>query len=96
VSRPPCERDGHSLATRYEALRQETLGSGPRDHSVHGLALLMRRGMAAWMESAAQEPMRATPASCPPNLMRIPEGVERNLVDIITTMAFATALEAVP
>jgi hypothetical protein len=88
------DRDGHALAARYEALRHDVLGSGVRRHTVHGLALLMRRGMAGWMESVAEEPMRdaATPAAL--SAMRMPEGIERNLVDIVASMAFATALES--
>lgn len=53
----------------------------------------MRKGMAAWMENVAEKSMRdaATPAAT--SAMRMPEGIERNLVDIVASMAFATALE---
>ena len=92
--RPPTsDRDGHTLVARYEALRQDVLGSGVRRHTVHGLALLMRRGMAAWMESVAEEPRRDAATPSAPAAMRMPEGIEGNLVDIVASMAVATALE---
>jgi len=87
--------DGHALAARYEALRQDLVESGGRRYTMRGLALLMRKGVAAWMTSVEEEPVgdAATPAtSC---AMRMPEGIKRNLVDIVTSMALATALEAV-
>jgi len=51
--------------------------------------------MAAWMENVAQEPMRDTATRAVPSANRMPEGIERNLVDIVASMAFATALEGV-
>jgi len=86
--------DGHALAARYEALRQDLVESGGRRYTMRGLALLMRKGVAAWMTSVGEEPGdAAAPAtSC---AMRMPEGIKRNLVDIVTSMALATALEAV-
>jgi hypothetical protein len=56
----------------------------------------MRKGMAAWMESVVEKPMRdavAPPAAS--SAMQMPEGIERNLVDIVAIMAFSTALESV-
>src|SRR5215467_13166656 len=50
--------DGHVLAERYEALREEAVGSGMRCDGVCGLALLMRNGMAAWMRSVGEERVR--------------------------------------
>jgi hypothetical protein len=87
--------DGHVLAARYEALRQNAMASGSCLHTVRGLALLMRQGMAAWMTSAREEPLRiaaiavASPAS---PATRLPDGIERTLVDIVATMALATTL----
>jgi len=39
--------DGHRLAEHYEALRREAVDAGEYHASVRGLALLMRRGVAA-------------------------------------------------
>lgn len=91
----PPERDGRNLAARYEALREHVLGLAVCRHTVHGLALLMREGMAAWMESVAQEPMHDAPIPTAPRLMPIPEGIERNLIDIMANMAFVAVVENV-
>jgi hypothetical protein len=91
---PELERDRRNLAACYEALRDQVLGLAVCRHTVHGLALLMREGMAAWMENLAQEPMHdAAIPTAPP--MPIPEGIERNLIDIVANMAFVAVLENV-
>jgi hypothetical protein len=94
MSPPTLERDGHTAAC-YEALRERVLGSAVCCHTVHGLALLMREGMAPWMESVAKELMRDAAIGTAPRPTQIPEGIERNLIDIVANMAFAAALENV-
>ena len=84
--------DGHVLAARYEALRQNAMGSGPCLHTVRGLALLMRQGMAAWMTSAGEEPLRVAAIAAASPAMRLLDGIEQKLVDIVATMALATTL----
>jgi len=82
--------DGHALAAQYEALRQEVVDKeGLR--VARGLALLMREGMAAWMRGIEQEPspVAATAQAAPGD--RLPEGIERGLIDIVAAMALATA-----
>jgi hypothetical protein len=89
--------DAHALAARYEALRHDVVASADRRQSLHSLALLMRKGMAAWIKVVGQElPVRED--STPPgsSAMYVPEGVQRSLVDIVAAMAFATTLEGVP
>lgn len=88
--------DAHALAARYEALRHDVVASDRRQ-SLHSLALLMRKGMAAWIKDVGQEllvgdDIRPLASSA----MHLPEGIERSLVDIVAAMAFATALEGVP
>jgi hypothetical protein len=85
--------DGHALAACYETLRQEVMAPGDRRHTVRSLALLMRKGMAAWMKGVEEVPVRA--AATPASVRRMPEGIERSLVDIVATMALTTALEGV-
>lgn len=85
--------DGHALAARYETLRQEVMAPGDRRHTVRSLALLMRQGMAAWMKSVEEVPVRAT--ATPAIARCMPEGIERSLVNIVATMALTTALEGV-
>jgi hypothetical protein len=50
--------DGHALAARYEALRQDVVASGTCRHAVYALALFVRKGMAAWMKSVEEESLR--------------------------------------
>jgi hypothetical protein len=91
-----ADLDGHALAARYEALRQDSTASADRCHTVRGLALLMRKGMAAWIKGAGEEPPardRSMPRASA--AMRMADGIERSLVEIVATMALTTALEGV-
>jgi hypothetical protein len=85
--------DGHALVARYEALRQDVVDAKTCHHTVRGLALFMRRGMAAWMKSAGEEPVRRAAIPAASSVPRMPEGMERSLIDIVAAMALATALE---
>jgi hypothetical protein len=69
------------------------MAHGDRRHTVRSLALLMRKGMAAWMKSVEEVPVRAAATAAIARSM--PEGIERSLVDIVATMALTTALEGV-
>jgi hypothetical protein len=89
--------DAHALAARYEVLRHDVVASADRRQSLHSLALLMRKGMAAWIKDVGQElPVRDDIRPLASSAMHLPEGIERSLVDIVAAMAFATALESVP
>ena len=77
----------------YETLRQEVMTPGDRRHAVRSLALLMRKGMAAWMKGVEEVSVRA--AATPTIARCMPEGIEQHLVDIVATMALTTALEGV-
>jgi hypothetical protein len=88
--------DGHALAERYEALRCDVVAHADRGHTLHSLALLMRRGMAAWIKDVGEElPTRDKATSPASSAMCMPEGIEQSLVDILAAMALATALEGV-
>ena len=85
----PAAVSGHALAESYETLRKDALGGG---HALRGRALLMFMGMAAWMKGMDEAPVPARLAAAD-NEMRLPAGIEQNLVAIVATMAFATVLE---
>jgi hypothetical protein len=87
--------DGQALAARYEALRQDVVAAGSCRHTARGLALFMRHGMAAWMKNLGDNPVRDAAVPATSLALRMPEGIERNLVDIVASMALATALESV-
>lgn len=84
--------DGHVLAARYEALRQNAMDAESCLRTVRGLALLMRQAMAAWMTSAGEEPLHVAAVAVASPAMRLPDGIEQKLVDIVATMALATTL----
>lgn len=85
--------DGRALAECYEALRRDVLDSDGRRHSVRGLALLMCKGMAAWMKCAADGPARSASPAIPPGVTRLPHGIEQDVIDIVAAMALATSPE---
>jgi hypothetical protein len=89
--------DGRALVARYEVLRNDVVASADRRHMLHSLALLMRKGMAAWIKDIGEEPPVREDITPPASLaMCVPEGIQRSLVDIVAAMAFATALEGAP
>jgi hypothetical protein len=85
--------DGHMLAEHYEALRREAVGAGEYHASVRGLALLIRRGVAAWMMCVSEIPAHAVSPATAPAVMKLPGTLGQSLIDIMATMAFATAME---
>ena len=85
-------RDGHALAARYEQLRQDVVASTGH-HGGGGLALLMRKGMAAWMNSVENEPPHRTAVPASSCVASRPEGIERGLIDIVAAMALAAVSE---
>lgn len=87
--------DGDVLVERYEALRQDVVAGDGRGRAMRGLALLMRRGMAAWMrcvgdDAKSRERPAAAGAAADP---RLPVGIEQSLIAILATMVLTTALE---
>lgn len=86
---------GDALVERYEALRQDVVDGDGQGRAVRGLALLMRRGMAAWMRcigdeaKSAEQPVTAGAAAD----LRLPAGIEQHLIAILATMVMTNALE---
>jgi hypothetical protein len=94
MKEPAAVSDGHVLAESYEALRKDVLEGGEGGRTLRGRALLMFKGMAAWMKRVGEAPEAPVCTRVPAtgNEMRLPVGIEQNLIDIVATMAFATAL----
>jgi hypothetical protein len=93
MTEPAILPDGHALAEYYEALRNDVVDAGGGGRTLQGRALLMFKGMATWMKSIDEAPLD-TVRSAAGNATKLPVSMEQNLVDIVATMAFATALEA--
>jgi len=85
--------DGHALVEHYEALRQDVVDFDGRTHAVRGLALLMRKGMASWVKGACEPAARITVPAGAATDRSLRIGIEQSLVDILATMALATASE---
>jgi hypothetical protein len=85
--------DGHALAAHYEALRKEVAEADGRTHSMHGRALLMRQGMAAWMRGLGEIAVRNALPTNAGETLRLPVNIEQNLVAIMASMALATTRE---
>ena len=91
MNEPVAVPDAQVLVACYETLRQDALvGGGGR--TLRGRALLMCKGMAAWMRGMGEAPVRSWVAATS-NPLRLPVGIEQNLVAIVATMAFATVQE---
>ena len=66
-------------------------------HRVRGHALLMRKGMAAWMCGVGAGSQRAAAPEAAPAEQPLPVDIAPHLVDILATMVLAsTAMEVVP
>jgi len=86
--------DAHALAHHYEALRGSVVNVGECRHTmVRGRALLAFKGMAAWMKVVGEAPLASVLSAGSTSELKVPGGIEQNLVDIVATMALATAME---
>jgi hypothetical protein len=86
--------DGHALAAQYEALRQDVVANEGCGFVARGLALLMRKGMAAWMRGIEEAPPPVPDDAPAAPAVQLPDGIERGLIDIVTAMALATTTTA--
>lgn len=102
--------DSHELAQRYEALRRDAVQPCINaSQDVRGRALLVRKGMAAWMHALGpppctrpvagrsgcdEPPSQRTDAAAPSERPAV--GIEQVLVNILAAMtqANATAMKA--
>ena len=83
---------GNALTECYESLRQEVIEPQVRSHSLSGRALLMFKGMAAWMGGILDYTPDIPPVT-PRSDARLPVGVEQNLINIVASMTITTARE---
>jgi hypothetical protein len=90
---PIAATKGHGLAAHYEALRRAAVDPRECNPAVRARALLMRKGMAAWMSGVAAAPVPAAAPRVASDERQLPGGVEGPLVEILATMALATARE---
>lgn len=95
--------DGHTLVHHYEAMRRGVVEPSKASQDVRGLALLLRKGLAAWMRCVGTTPV-ARPASVAESCdSAIPRscaqvgvsGIEQKLVNIVAAMALAHSAEEV-
>jgi hypothetical protein len=90
----PAALPAEILVARYEELRETFTGSAAAPGRSLGLALLLRSGLAAWMETVAALP--ATSARGAPVLderERLPMNLRGELTSILATMALSAASE---
>ena len=83
-----------TLAERYESLRQDVVELSGRGRGVHGRALLMFKGMAAWMRCAGETAPSPRPAATSES--RLPAGIGQNLIPLVANMTLAMARESRP
>lgn len=83
------------MAEQYEALRRDVPDFDGHSHTVRGLALLMRPGMAVWMRGVSETRVPTpVPTRCATE-RPLPVGIEQSLVDILATMTLAAAVEVI-
>lgn len=83
------------LADAYEQLRYAAIESSWRGgSSLQGLGILIRKGMAAWMNAcaAAAPPIMAPPATVGEVVQVLPS-MQRDVIDVLAAMALTSAPE---
>lgn len=83
------------LADAYEQLRQDATGPSGRGSSLRGLAILLRQGMVAWMHACVSA-APTTAALLPPRpgtAVPVCANAQREVIEVLATMALTTALE---
>jgi hypothetical protein len=82
------------LAGAYEQLRRDAIAPPACGGSLQGLAILMRRGMAAWMQACATVAPSPAVLPTPVNVAAaVFPTVRCEVVDVLAAMALMTALE---
>lgn len=85
----PTETNATEHTARYEALRRNVLESHRPTEAGDGLAVLLRRGLAAWMDAwsklPAAPPMRA--AQDERQRQPLPDGTSTEVIHVLAAMA---------
>jgi hypothetical protein len=83
------------MVAHYEQLRADALDPGEERVLTPGLALFLRRGMAAWIEAWPQAPERRLGASAPDysDRPRLPLGLRQQISLILAGMILAQRQE---
>jgi hypothetical protein len=90
---PDSGRAPPGLADAYEQLRHAATESSSHDGSrLHGLGILICKGMAAWMNACAAVAPSAAPATVS-DVVRVLPDVQRDVVDVLAAMALAITPE---
>jgi hypothetical protein len=95
MKEPTVISEGPALVEHYESLRKDVVDFDGHSHRVRGLALLMRKGMAAWMKGVGEHSASIAARVPRSTALPLPIGIEQHLVDILATMALATAWEGI-
>ena len=78
---------GHELARRYEDLRGWAMGSGATATPTRGLAVLLRRGVPAWMQAWRQfVPVKASASPSPAAPQPTPLGAGLEVARVLANM----------
>lgn len=78
---------GHELAQRYEDLRMWAVGSAMATTAARGLAVLLRRGVPAWMQTWRQLTLvKPTPSPTPAAPQPPPPGVGLEVARVLANM----------
>ena len=91
---PTRMSEGLALVEEYEALRKEVIEPDGHSRRVRALALLMRKGMAAWMKHLSEHHRSVAANVSRSNPLPVSPKIEQRVVDILATMTLAATWEA--
>jgi hypothetical protein len=91
---PTRMSEGPALVEEYEALRKEVLEPDGHSQRVRAVALLMRKGMAAWMKHLSEHHRSITAIGSRSNPLPVSSKIEQRVVEILATMTLAATWEA--
>jgi len=84
-----------ALTDAYEQLRRAATESSRHGASLHGLGILIQKGMASWMSACAAVPSSVTPAQRADVVPMLPSA-QRDVIDVLAAMALPITPEVRP